>query len=97
MKGLGLRRGLGSRKFPPGEPSRPIQGLSSCLGLKLPPLGTRIVQPRPLSCPLPPSPSQAPLNLKSDFFFSIPTSHPLGFSTQELGWRPELGRWGRDN
>lgn len=56
VRGLGLRRGLGSRKLSPGEPSWPIQGLSTCLGLELPPLGTRIVQPRPLSCPLPPVP-----------------------------------------
>ena len=49
-------RGLGSRKLSPGEPSRSIQGLSTCLGLELPPLGTWIVQPRPLSCPLPPVP-----------------------------------------
>lgn len=48
--------GLRGRKLSPGEPSRPIQGLSTCLGLELPPLGTRIVQPRPLSYPLPPVP-----------------------------------------
>lgn len=64
-----------------GEPSRPIQGLSTCLGLKLPPLGTWIVQPRPLSCPSP-GPSQASLNLKSDIFSSPPF---WAFPTQGLG------------
>lgn len=54
-EGIGTR-GLGVRKLSPGEPSKPIQGLSTCLEFELPPLGTWIVQPRPLSCLLPPVP-----------------------------------------
>lgn len=77
----------GGRKLSAGEPSRPIQGLSTCLGLELPPLGTWIVQPRPLSCPSP-RPSQASLNLKSDIFSSPPF---WAFPTQGLGLEAGAG------
>lgn len=46
-------------------------------------------------CPAPfPQSLPGPFEPEVRYFFSLPTSHPLGFSTQELGWKPGMRRWG---
>lgn len=93
-EGIGAQEGVGEQEVVPRGAIQAHSRVEYLFRVRAAPSGDQ-------DCPakaivLPPSPQSLPGPFEPEvrYFFSLPTSHQLGFSTQELGWRPGMGRWG---